>query len=122
MASSGARVGPREMALARIYRGGLAFKAHRLLYHSTLGLTVIKKKKKREGSIFPEAGTAAQHPPSPFDASSGASQRVSSLAVTRVLSRAGQGSCQDLPQGSQGTSRKNSWVIHGNLSSFRHKP
>jgi len=27
------------------FRGGLAFKAHRLLYHSTLGLRVIKKKK-----------------------------------------------------------------------------
>ena len=27
-------------------RGGLVFKAHRLLYHSTLGLIVIKKKKK----------------------------------------------------------------------------
>jgi len=29
-------------------KGGLVFKAHRLLYHSTLGLRVIKKKK--EGS------------------------------------------------------------------------
>jgi len=28
------------------FRGGLVFKAHRLVYHSTLGLTVIKKKKK----------------------------------------------------------------------------
>ena len=27
------------------YRGGLVFKAHRLVYHSTLGLRVIKKKK-----------------------------------------------------------------------------
>ena len=29
------------------FRGGLVCKAHRLLYHSTLGLRVIKKKKKR---------------------------------------------------------------------------
>ena len=29
-------------------RGGLVFKAHRLLYHSTLGLRVIKKKKKKK--------------------------------------------------------------------------
>jgi len=29
-------------------RGGLVFKAHRLLYHSTLGLRVIKKKKRVE--------------------------------------------------------------------------
>jgi len=29
------------------FRGGLVFKAHRLLYHSTLGLRVIKKKKGR---------------------------------------------------------------------------
>ena len=27
------------------FREGLGFKAHRLLYHSTLGLRVIKKKK-----------------------------------------------------------------------------
>ena len=26
------------------FRGGLVFKAHRLLYHSTLGLRVMKKK------------------------------------------------------------------------------
>jgi len=29
------------------FRGGLVFKAHRLLYHSNLGLRVIKKKKIR---------------------------------------------------------------------------
>jgi len=28
------------------FRGGLVFKAHRLVYHSTLGVRVIKKKKK----------------------------------------------------------------------------
>ena len=27
------------------FRGGLVFKAHRLSYHSTLGLRVMKKKK-----------------------------------------------------------------------------
>ena len=27
--------------------GGLVFKAHRLLYHSTLGLRVIKKKRRK---------------------------------------------------------------------------
>jgi len=31
------------------FRGGLVFKAHGLLYHSTLGLRVIKKKKKKVG-------------------------------------------------------------------------
>jgi len=31
---------------AQRFRGGLVFKAHRLLYHSTLGLRVIKKKRK----------------------------------------------------------------------------
>ena len=30
------------------FRGGLVFKAHRLVYHSTLGLRVIKKKRERE--------------------------------------------------------------------------
>ena len=28
------------------FRGGLVFKAHKLLYHSTLGLRVMKKNKK----------------------------------------------------------------------------
>jgi len=28
------------------FRGGLVFEVHRFLYHSTLGLRVIKKKKK----------------------------------------------------------------------------
>ena len=31
------------------FRGGLVFKAHRLLYHSTLGLRIIQKK---EGAGF----------------------------------------------------------------------
>jgi len=30
------------------FRGGLVFKAHRLLYHSTLGSRVLKKKKKKK--------------------------------------------------------------------------
>ena len=41
---------PEEQLLYRIvqrFRGGLVFKAHRLLYHSTLGLRVIQQKRKR---------------------------------------------------------------------------
>jgi len=34
----------------RLFRGGLVFKAHRLLYHSTLGLRVIKKTKQQQRS------------------------------------------------------------------------
>jgi len=33
------------------FRRGLVFKARRLLYHSILGLRVIKKKKKRRGRV-----------------------------------------------------------------------
>ena len=33
------------------FQGGLVFKAHRLLYHSTLGLRAIKKKKKKDALI-----------------------------------------------------------------------
>jgi len=33
-------------ACANTFRGGLVFKAHRLVYHSTLGSKEIKKKKK----------------------------------------------------------------------------
>jgi len=31
------------------FRGGLVFKAHRLLYHSTLGLRIIKKREEKLG-------------------------------------------------------------------------
>ena len=34
-----------ELANVQRFRGGLVFKAHRLVYHSTLGLIVIKKKR-----------------------------------------------------------------------------
>jgi len=34
------------------FRGGLVFKAHVLLHHSTLGLRVIKKKKKMSGFML----------------------------------------------------------------------
>ena len=38
------------------FRGGLVFKAHRLVYHSTLDLRVIKKKKKVRGrAVFRDA-------------------------------------------------------------------
>ena len=38
------------------FRGGLVFKAHRLLYHSTVGLRVIKKEKKYRGERGRGAG------------------------------------------------------------------
>ena len=38
--------------LGRAFRGGLVFKAHRLLYHSTLGVRVMKKKKKTQRNAF----------------------------------------------------------------------
>ena len=33
-----------KMWMCSLFRGGLVFKAHRLFYHSTLGVRVIKKK------------------------------------------------------------------------------
>ena len=44
-ASRSARPEKIESGQANLFRGGLVFKAHRLLYHSTVGLRVIKKKK-----------------------------------------------------------------------------
>ena len=38
------------------FRGGLVFKAHVLLYHSTLGLRVIKKKRRREHHLIRGGG------------------------------------------------------------------
>jgi len=45
--------------------GGLVFKAHRLLYHSTLGLRVIKKKKDGLAHLQAQVGVArgAEEPP-----------------------------------------------------------
>ena len=47
------------------FRGGLVFEAHRLLYHSTLGLRVIKKKEKKmsftvQGSGFRVQGSGSR--------------------------------------------------------------
>ena len=41
------------------FRGGLVFKAHRLVYHSTLGLGVIKKKKRAPSSSRRSTSAAA---------------------------------------------------------------
>jgi len=42
------------------FRGGLVIKAHGLLYHSTLGLRLIKKKtKKVQGSGLTDEGLAS---------------------------------------------------------------
>jgi len=46
--------GPGEQLLGRNvqwFRGGLVFKAHRLLYRSTLGLRVIKKRREEEDGV-----------------------------------------------------------------------
>jgi len=38
-----------ELKVLKRFRGGLVFKAHRLLYHTALGLRVIKKRRGRPG-------------------------------------------------------------------------
>jgi len=45
VARSVARVNARNNRNVKRFRGGLVLKAHGLLYHSTLGMGVIKKKK-----------------------------------------------------------------------------
>jgi len=48
------------------FRGGLVFKAHRLLHHSALGSRVIKqkkKKKKRKKKHRPPRQLTAEDPP-----------------------------------------------------------
>jgi len=44
------------------FRGGLVFKAHRLLYHTTLGLSVIKKRRE-EGYDTGRGGMPDQFEP-----------------------------------------------------------
>jgi len=43
------------------FRGGLVFKAHRLVYRSTLGLRVIKKKKNHQGLVRLDAKEFSDH-------------------------------------------------------------
>jgi len=38
------------------FRGGLVVKAHRLLYHSTLGLRAIKKKRREREAVLAAGG------------------------------------------------------------------
>ena len=52
------------------FRGGLVFKAHRLLYHSTSGLRVIEKKRKQIshlnqslGKTYPVSGDGVKFDP-----------------------------------------------------------
>ena len=45
--------------LGKRFRRGLVFKAHRPVYHSTLGLRVIKKKKKDLGNALVAAPLGA---------------------------------------------------------------
>jgi len=47
---------PEESRLVNRFRGGLVFKAHRLVYHSTLGWRVIKKKKSLKWNMEGESG------------------------------------------------------------------
>ena len=60
---------PHDMNLQR-FQGGLVFKAHRRLYHSTLGLRVIKKRRGRRNETLGPAPKCnrrvlpAPHPPS----------------------------------------------------------
>ena len=43
------------------FRGGLVFKAHRLLYHSTLGLRVIKKEEEGPRTVGAELDGVAKN-------------------------------------------------------------
>ena len=45
------------------FRSGLVFKVHRLLYHTTLGLRVTKKKQSGRRCDLFEVGGALQEPP-----------------------------------------------------------
>jgi len=58
----GVRVGVEGFNVQR-FRGGLVFKAHRLLYHPTLGVRVIKKKKKHTPLTGSPAACRPRRPP-----------------------------------------------------------
>jgi len=56
------------------FRGGLVFKAHSLLYHSTLGLRVIKKKKKKTWVDAAKRKRRGDETPSGYEARGGCIQ------------------------------------------------
>ena len=49
--------------MVKRFRGGLVFKAHRLVYHPTLGLRVIKKKKRSTSEAAPVGRIGPPYPP-----------------------------------------------------------
>jgi len=78
------------------FRGGLVFKAHRLVYHSTLGLSVIKKKKRtsaRHEQIELGPRTPCS-PPRTLALATLAARGVSVLDLSDVGERKGEGTHQ----------------------------
>ena len=71
------------------FRGGLVFKAHRLSYHSTLGLRVSKKKKKKEETTPPQLLTLLQ----PFPGEVGKERREGAEETVKFATRIGKSSC-----------------------------
>ena len=67
------------------FREGLVFKAHRLLYHSTLGLRVIKKKKK----VTDRCEGAMQHAVTPPVCPSNSASATPDAACVRYHSTLG---------------------------------
>ena len=65
------------------FRGGLVFEAHRLVYHSTLGLRVIKKKKVcvDRGGVVPEKAIRSEGWTLPAVSLAGANN-ISASAIT----------------------------------------
>jgi len=62
------RIGLQQLIRRNVkrFRGGLVFKAHRLVYHSTLGLRVIQLKKEKIGLPQAPPPAAWSYPVSGF--------------------------------------------------------
>jgi len=63
----GHRVVGERVWIGRWYRGGLVFEAHRLVYHSTLGLRVSKKKRQLGVTGWLENSYGSVPPPSSLE-------------------------------------------------------
>ena len=78
------------------FRGGLVFKAHRRLYHSTLGLRVIKKKKHGRQLEFQRSDKCPMRPgslPSKVDGTEPRPARVNLGIARQSTVRCGRWSC-----------------------------
>ena len=86
-------LGLRDEGLRCRDRGGLVFKAHRLVYHATLGSRVIKKKKKRPGGRRSRRRWRAASAPRHASPAAGSYLRLLDSCITQLKAQGPSRTC-----------------------------